>query len=138
MNTALWGQHREIAPFDLTYGKLKPGSFVQRKRGNNLHLPLPIHTWLMIIQSLICNSLSHVCERKHETEGFLPPTTPGQIKSIPLSCTSAKALPSSVENQYNKERGEKYLQHGRLNSIDFHQTFYVPTHHIHNTSHSTL
>lgn len=35
---------------------------------------------------------------------FFPP---GQIKSIPLSCTSAKALPSSVENQYNKERGKK-------------------------------
>lgn len=55
--------------------------------------------------------------------------TSGQIKSIPVLRTSAKALPSSVENQYNKERGEKrkeewkgYLQHGRWNPIGFHQT----------------
>lgn len=82
MNAVLWGQHREIAPVHLTYGKFKPGSFVQRKRGNNLHLPLPIHMWLMIIQSPICNSLSHVCERKHETEGFLP-ALPDKLNQFP-------------------------------------------------------
>lgn len=113
MNAVLWGQHRTIAPVHLIpYSQCKPGlislnrfSFVQRKRGNNLHLPLTIHMWLIIIQSPICNSLSYVRKRKHETEEFLPP--PNKLKSIPLSCTSAKALPSSVENQYNKEGKKK-------------------------------
>lgn len=80
MHAIPWGQHWKAAPVHLTSSQSKPGSislnrlpFVQRKRKKTLHFSLPIHMWLIKIQSPTYNSLSYVCRRKHETEGFLSP-----------------------------------------------------------------
>lgn len=76
------GESTERDLVHLTYSQCKPDSnglngfsFIQRKRVNDLYLPLHIHMQLIIIQPPVYNSFSYVCIKKHETGGFLPPWT---------------------------------------------------------------